>query len=91
MGGSQIPEAVVFMSVEVMFEPDNISVQAEVGESLLTVAQRAGLFIPTGCLVGHCHACEVEIQETGEVCACIAAVPDGYDSLTICLFNDPTW
>ncbi|MFM7326844.1 MAG: 2Fe-2S iron-sulfur cluster-binding protein, partial [Nodosilinea sp.] len=29
------------------------------GEPLLQVAARAGVTIPTGCLMGSCHACEV--------------------------------
>lgn len=79
------------MTVEVRFLPDNVSTQAEVGESLLNVAERAGITIPTGCLMGSCHACEVDIQEIGEVQACISAVPAGHDRLTIQLFSDPTW
>ncbi len=79
------------MSVLIHFLPDNVTVSAEVGEALLTVAARAGLDIPTGCLMGSCHACEVEIEGIGEVCSCISAVPPGYTNLTINLFTDPTW
>ena len=79
------------MTVKVHFLPDNILTQAEVGESLLNVAERAGITIPTGCLMGSCHACEVDIKELGEVQACISAIPAGYDTLTIQLFSDPTW
>lgn len=79
------------MTVEINFQPDNVSIQAEAGESLLTVAERAGITIPTGCLMGSCHACEVEIKDVGEVCACISSVPAGYEKLTIHLFSDPTW
>ena len=79
------------MSVKIWFQPDNVEIQAEVGESLLSVAERAGITIPTGCLMGSCHACEVEIQGVGEVCSCISAVPAGYETLTVHLFSDPTW
>ncbi len=79
------------MSVLIHFLPDNVTVSAEVGEALLTVAARAGLDIPTGCLMGSCHACEVEIEGIGEVCSCISAVPPGYANLTVNLFTDPTW
>jgi ferredoxin len=79
------------MSVQVCFLPDNVTVEAEVGEPLLRVADRAGLTIPTGCLMGSCHACEVEIEGSDAVCACISSVPAGYDALTINLFVDPTW
>ena len=79
------------MTVEIRFLPDDVSTQAEVGESLLNVAERAGITIPTGCLMGSCHACEVEIQDVGDVRACISAVPPGYTQLTIHLFSDPSW
>ncbi len=79
------------MSVKVNFLPDNISIDAEVGEPLLQVADRAGVFIPTGCLMGSCHACEVELGNGREVCACISAVPPGSPELTINLYSDPIW
>ena len=40
------------MSVNVTFLSDEITIQAEPGELILDVAERAGLFIPTGCLMG---------------------------------------
>lgn len=78
-------------TVQIRFLPDDITAEAQVGEPLLEVAHRAGLSIPTGCLMGSCHACEVEIAGVGEVCACITTVPAGHDHLTIDLFTDPTW
>ncbi|MEM9451172.1 MAG: 2Fe-2S iron-sulfur cluster-binding protein, partial [Cyanobacteria bacterium P01_E01_bin.6] len=48
------------MSVQVHFLPDDITVEASAGEPILQVAARAGIDIPTGCLMGSCHACEVE-------------------------------
>jgi len=53
-----------------------VLVEAEVGEPLLDVAERAGVLIPTGCLMGSCHACEVEV-EVGILSALITSVPDG--------------
>jgi ferredoxin len=79
------------MSVQVRFLPDNIIIEAEPGEPLLEVAGRAGVFIPTGCLMGSCHACEVEIDEGVEICACISGVPVGRKNLTIHLYSDPVW
>lgn len=79
------------MSVEVRFLPDDIAVVAEVGEPLLDVADRAGVSIPTGCLMGSCHACEVEIDGGAIVCSCIAAVPPGKAQITVNLDADPTW
>lgn len=78
------------MSVHIHFLPNDVTVEATVGEPLLQVADRAGLSIPTGCLMGSCHACEVEVE--GEaVCACINAVPSGHKQLTVNLYVDPTW
>lgn len=79
------------MAVEVRFLPDDITVEAEPGEPMLTVAQRAGVFIPTGCLMGSCHACEVELDGGTAICACISAVPGGQPSLTVHLYSDPMW
>lgn len=79
------------MSVHIRFLPDDVSIEAEVGEPLLRVASRAGLTIPTGCLMGSCHACEVEVNDGEPICACISAVPAGRSQLTINLFVDPTW
>jgi ferredoxin len=79
------------MSVQIRFLPDDVTIDAEVGEPLLRVASRAGLTIPTGCLIGSCHACEVEIEGGDPICACISSVPAGCQELTINLYVDPTW
>jgi ferredoxin len=79
------------MSVCIHFLPDDVSITAEPGEPLLRVAERAGVFIPTGCLMGSCHACEVEFDDGQAVCSCITAVPPGKSHLTINLYSDPTW
>jgi len=79
------------MGVSVNFLPDDVSVEAEVGEPLLDVAERAGVSIPTGCRMGSCYACEVEVEEGNTIRACITAVPPGRSHLTINLFFDPTW
>jgi len=78
------------MSVLVRFLPDEVTVEAQVGEPFLKVAQRAGVFIPTGCLMGSCHACEVELDGR-DIRTCITAVPPGRSQLTVNLFSDPTW
>ncbi|MGD1862355.1 MAG: 2Fe-2S iron-sulfur cluster-binding protein [Leptolyngbyaceae cyanobacterium] len=80
------------MTVKIMFVPDDVTTDAEIGEPLLQVAERAGVMIPTGCMMGACHACEVEIAGQEEpICACISAVPPGEPELTINLYVDPTW
>lgn len=73
------------------FLPDDVTVEAEVGEPLLEVARRAGVCIPTGCLMGSCHACEVEVEGGEAICACISAVPGGRSHLTINLYIDLSW
>ncbi|MBW4644042.1 MAG: (2Fe-2S)-binding protein [Goleter apudmare HA4340-LM2] len=79
------------MSVRVRFLPDDVTVNAEVGEALLDVAERAGVFIPTGCLMGSCHACTVELEDGDTIRACISAVPPGSEEWIINVFSDPTW
>jgi len=79
------------MNVKIHFLPDDITVNAEVGEPLLQVAERAGVDIPTGCLMGSCHACEVELDSGETICSCISAVPPGKETMTINLFVDSSW
>ncbi len=79
------------MTIQVRFLPNDVTIAAQPGELLLRVAERAGLSIPTGCLMGSCHACEVELEGIGAVCSCISSVPDGSPTLTVHLFSDPTW
>jgi aerobic-type carbon monoxide dehydrogenase small subunit (CoxS/CutS family) len=85
-------------TITLRFLPDNITTEAQVGEPLLEVAARVGITIPTGCCMGSCHACEVEMD--GEpVCSCITGVPpvihhggqDGTREVTIELYTDPAW
>jgi ferredoxin len=78
-------------SVQIRFLPNDVLVTAAVGEPLLQVADRAGVMIPTGCLMGSCHACEVELADGEAICACISAVPPSEEEMTISLFVDPTW
>jgi ferredoxin len=80
--------------MQIRFLPNDITITAEPGEPLLKVADRAGISIPTGCLMGSCHACEVDLELPGEsvpVCACITAVPADVEKLEINLYADPTW
>jgi ferredoxin len=79
------------MTVQVRFLPDNVTIEATAGEPILQVAERAGLSIPTGCLMGSCHACEVELEGGEIICACISGIPAGQRQVTINIFVDPTW
>jgi ferredoxin len=78
------------MSVQVHFLPDDVLIEAQPGEAVLDVAERAGLFIPTGCMMGSCHACEVELGDGTPICSCITAIPD-QESLTINLLDEMIW
>jgi ferredoxin len=79
------------MSIKIHFLPDDVTIDAESGEPILQVAERAGVYIPTGCLMGSCHACEVEFDDGLSVCACISSIPRGKQELTIELYSDPAW
>ncbi|MEB3212628.1 MAG: 2Fe-2S iron-sulfur cluster-binding protein [Leptolyngbyaceae bacterium] len=77
--------------VQVHFLPDDVTVEARAGEPILEVAARAGIDIPTGCLMGSCHACEVEIDGGQVICSCISAIPPETERFTVNLYVDPTW
>ena len=79
------------MSIKICFLPDNVTVEAEPGEPILQVAERAGVFIATGCLMGSCHACEVELDDDEAICACISSIPGNRAELTVNVYDDPTW
>ncbi|GAX38176.1 2Fe-2S iron-sulfur cluster-binding protein [Nodularia sp. NIES-3585] len=79
------------MTIRVRFLPDDVTVDAEVGEPLLDVAERAEVFIPTGCLMGSCHACTVELENGDVIRACLSSVSPGREEMTINLYSDPTW
>ena len=79
------------MTVKIRFLPDDVTVEAEPGEPMLQVAERAGVFIATGCLMGSCHACEVELDDGTAICACISSVPGNKSELTVNLYDDPMW
>jgi ferredoxin len=79
------------MTISVRFLPDDIIMEAETGELLLDVAKKAGIDIPTGCLMGSCHACEVELDDGTQICSCITGIVGDRDSLTVHLYSDPLW
>lgn len=79
------------MSIQVTFLPDNVVVLAEPGEPILAVAERAGVFIATGCLMGSCHACEVELNDGESICACISSIPGDRPELTVNVYEDLAW
>ncbi len=69
--------------------PNKKSSNCPAGIEWLKAAHDANIEIPTGCLVGSCGACEIEVN--GEVIrACIAKVPEIKD-LQVEFFSDPYW
>jgi ferredoxin len=93
-------------TVKIHFLPDNVTTSAQIGESWLDVAARAGVHISTGCLAGACQACEITLikdhtakamdaAETNPaeepVLACLQSVPQGCEHIEVSLLNDPTW
>ena len=69
--------------------PNNESSNCSAGVEWLKAAYDANIDIPTGCLVGSCGACEIEVN--GEVIrACIERVPDQKE-LKVEFFSDPYW
>ena len=62
-----------------------------IGSDWLSIANEAGIIIPTGCLGGSCGACEIEVN--GEVIrACINKVPfDKSKKLKVDFCSDPFW
>lgn len=77
--------------MQITFLPDQITIEAQPGEPLLDVAERAGVTITTGCRMGSCHACEVEINDGLIICACITGIPGDKEQMTVNVAFDPVW
>ena len=71
--------------------PNNIETFASEGDDWFSIAEKAGLEIPTGCLTGSCGACEIDVN--GEtVRACISNIQSKKDcSLSVSFTTDPFW
>ena len=71
--------------------PNNIETYASEGDDWFSIAEKAGLEIPTGCLSGSCGACEIDVN--GEtVRACISNIERQKKcSLKVSLTTDPYW
>ena len=73
---------------KIIWPNGNSSFEKE-GEDWIKAAFKAGFEIPTGCLVGSCGACEIEVN--GEVIrACIKNIPRA-NLLKVNLYMDPYW
>lgn len=62
------------MVVMIYFLFDDVMVVVWVGELILDVVERVGVFIFMGCLMGFCYVCEVELGDGIFICVCISVV-----------------
>ena len=71
--------------------PNNIESYASEGDDWLSLAEKAGIEIPTGCLTGSCGACEIDVN--GEtVRACITNIENKKGRmLNVSFTTDPFW
>ena len=71
--------------------PNNIQTYASEGDDWFAVAEKAGLEIPTGCLIGSCGACEIDVNGK-TVRACISNIKSKKKTiLKVSLTTDPFW
>ena len=71
--------------------PNKLITPAEEGEDWFDKAQNANLKIPTGCLVGSCGACEIDVNgETVRPCVKNIEYKDN-TYLNIEFTSDPFW
>ena len=71
--------------------PNNLTTLAEEGEDWFLKAQMANLNIPTGCLIGSCGACEIDVNgETIRPCVKNIEYKDNIN-LSIEFTTDPFW
>ena len=71
--------------------PNNNETYASEGDDWFSIADKAGLEIPTGCLTGSCGACEIDVNgETLRACiSCVKSNKKNY--LKVSLTTDPFW
>ena len=71
--------------------PNNVETYVYEGDNWFSIAKRAGLEIPTGCLTGSCGACEIDVNgETQR--ACISDIESNEKcSLRVSFTTDPYW
>ena len=74
-----------------IYWPNNATTTAEEGEDWFLKAQKANIKIPTGCMIGNCGACEIDVNgETIRPCSKnIEYKNNSY--LHVELTTDPFW
>ena len=76
--------------IEISWPNDKVTIAYD-GDDWFSMAEKAGLEIPTGCLTGSCGACEIDVN--GEtIRACINNIETkGKSPLKVSLTTDPFW
>ena len=71
--------------------PNNKETYASEGDDWFSIAEKAGINIPTGCLTGSCGACEIDVNGK-TVRACVSDIKsDKKCKLNVSLTTDPFW
>ena len=71
---------------------NNIEIYAFEGDDWFSIAKKAGLEIPTGCLTGSCWACEIDVNgKTVRACITNIKKKENESSLKVSFTTDPFW
>ena len=77
-------------NIKVIWPNDKETFVSEV-DNWFSSAEKAGLEIPTGCLIGSCGACEIDVNGA-TVRACISEIKNNKKcKLHVSLTTDPFW
>jgi len=76
--------------IEISWPNDKVTIAYD-GDDWFSMAEKAGLEIPTGCLTGSCGACEIDVN--GEIIRpCICSIKNTKEnSLKVNFAVDPFW
>ena len=71
--------------------PNNNETYASERDDSFSIAKKAGLEIPTGCLTGSCGACEIDVNGQ-TIRACVSEIKSNKKGLlNVSLTTDPFW
>ena len=70
--------------------PNNLITSAEEGEDWFLKARTANINIPTGCLIGSCGACEIDVNGK-TIRPCVKNIKCTSQLLNIEFTSDPYW
>ena len=76
--------------IKIIWPNNNVTYALE-GDDWFSIAKKAGLEIPTGCLTGSCGACEIDVNGQ-TIRACISELKSNKKCLlNVSLTTDPFW